>query len=365
MATLRSKPVLLLCKRQHLEYLASTVAAMLLLACISSCSSPRYPVSNYTTSNTNALPDFSNLYYWAAHPDKWDPSDSLPKPYRYDKRDTTADVFFIYPTTYTDKSKIAAEPNGGPLWNASINDDSLNAKTDYSSILNQASAFNHYRVFAPRYRQAHYQSFFMADSVSTPFFEIAFADVKAAFIFYLAHYNHGRPFIIASHSQGTVHAARLIKEMIENQPLQKQMVAAYLIGMPIRSGYFAALLPCKDSLQTGCFVSWRTFKEGYFSPYVAKETFKAEVVNPLTWQMDEEPASRKLNRGTILYKFNKVKKYNVSARVSGNVLWTCKPHFLGNIFLKEKNYHIADINFFWKNIRDNTQARVTSFLKNK
>ena len=33
---------------------------------------------------------------------------------------------------------------------------------------------------------------------------------KAAFQYYLEHYNNGRPFIIASHSQGTYHAKRLI-----------------------------------------------------------------------------------------------------------------------------------------------------------
>ena len=41
-----------------------------------------------------------------------------------------------------------------------LNDQSLNAKTDYSTILYQASAFNEYRVFAPRYRQAHLRSYY-------------------------------------------------------------------------------------------------------------------------------------------------------------------------------------------------------------
>ncbi len=351
--------------RPVLSCFAATIVSALLIIFISSCSEIKYPVSSYATGNTNPKPDYSNLYYWSAHPYKWDPSDSLPKPYRNDKRDTTVDVFFIYPTTFTDRSKIATEPNGGPLWNAAINDDSLNAKTDYSTTLNQASAFNHYRVFAPRYRQAHYQSFFIADSISKPFFETAYADVKTAFDYYMVHNNNGRPFVIASHSQGTVHAARLIKELIENKPLAKKMIAAYLIGMPIRTDYFTTTLPCDNADKTGCFVSWRTFKEGYFSPYVDKETFKASVVNPLTWQMDEEPASRKLNKGSILFKFNKVKKYNVNAQISGNVLWCNKPRFFGNIFLKEKNYHIADINFFWKNIRDNVQARVEKFRSNQ
>ena len=368
---LRSRLVLnrsslgLFCKMASLSCFLVTVLLAILYIALPSCSEMRYPVSSYAVVSINPQPDFSNLYYWSAHPYKWDPSDSLPKPYRNDQRDTTADVFFIYPTTYTNKVKIASQPNGGSLWNADVNDDSLNAKTDYSATLNQVSAFNHYRVFAPRYRQAHYQSFFIADSISRPFFETAYADVKTAFEYYMAHNNNGRPFIIASHSQGTVHAARLIKELIENKPLAKKMIAAYLVGMPIRTDYFTTILPCDNADKTGCFVSWRTYKEGYFSPYVANETFKASVVNPLSWKMDEETASRKLNNGTILFKFNKIKKYNLNARVSGNVLWSSKPRFLGNVFLKEKNYHIGDINFFWKNIRDNVQTRVEKFMSNK
>ncbi|MEO7311702.1 MAG: DUF3089 domain-containing protein [Chitinophagaceae bacterium] len=339
--------------------------AILLLIWLSGCvSAPKYQLADYTTSNVNTLPDYNQLYYWAAHPYKWDPSDSLPKPFRKNRQDTTVDVFFIYPTTYGDNAEIADEPNGGPRWNANINDAALNAKTDYSTILNQASVFNQCRVFAPRYRQAHYRSFFVPDSVAKPFFNIAYYDVKTAFEFYLAHYNQGRPFIIAAHSQGTIHAARLIKEMVEGKPLAKKMIAAYLIGMPIRTDYFSSVVPCADSLQTGCFVSWRSFKEGYEAPFVAKETFTAAVVNPLNWQMNEEPVSRKFNNGTILFKFNKVKVHNIDARVKGNVLWTSKPRFFGNIFLTRTNYHIGDINFFWKNIRDNVQTRIRSFRKN-
>ncbi len=363
MATLRSRSVLLSGKIFRLSCIVAMVVSSLFCFIITSCSGIKYPVSSSTAGYTNSAPEYSNINYWAAHPYKWDPSDSLPKPYRNDQHDTSADVFFIYPTTYTLKWKIATEPNGGPLWNAAINDDSLNAKTGYTSLLYQASAFNHYRVFSPWYRQAHYQSFFIADSISKPFFEMAYADVKSAFEYYLSHFNDGRPFIIASHSQGTVHAARLIKEIIENKPLAKKMIAAYLIGMPIRTDYFTTIPACDNAGKTGCYVSWRTFKEGYFSPYIAAETFKAVVVNPLTWQMDEEPASRKLNSGSILFKFNKVKKYNTNARVSGNILWCTKPRFFGNIFLKEKNYHIGDINFYWKSIRDNVKKRVEIFMQ--
>ena len=133
--------------------------------------------SKYTFRSDTGVPDYSNLDHWAAHPWKKDPSDSIPAPLRTEERDTIADVFFIHPTTFTKKEDFARS-------NAAIDDPYINAKTDYSTILLQASAFNQYgRVFAPRYRQAHIGNFYSADSVSASrALALAYQDVRNAFI---------------------------------------------------------------------------------------------------------------------------------------------------------------------------------------
>lgn len=118
--------------------------------------------------------------------------------------------------------------------------------------------------------------------------------------------NKGRPIIIASHSQGTLHAARLLKEFFEGKQLQEQLVCAYIIGLLIFSDYFSILKPCKDSTATGCFIGWRTFKEGYDAPFVAKQKQKVFVINPLTWSMDSSLAPKELNKGGVLRNFDKV-----------------------------------------------------------
>jgi Protein of unknown function (DUF3089) len=335
------------------------VYAILVVLISSSCSQKNFSgKASYQYQSASGNPDYSDLNYWAAHPGKTDPSDSIPGALQQNTvPDTLADVFFIYPTTLTSKKD--------PSMNARIDDAALNAKTDYSAILYQASAFsNGCRVFSPRYRQAHYRAFFSNTAATSMAFELAYSDVKAAFEYYLLHNNSGRPIIIAAHSQGTVHAARLLKEFFENKPLQQQLVAAYLVGMPIAETYFTAIKPCTDSLATGCFVSWRTYKTGYTEPnFVAKETFKAIVTNPLTWTNDAVYAPLKLNTGAILKNFNKLKPRVVDAQVHGNVLWVRKPRFFGNFLITTKNYHIADINFFYNNIRQNVAARVTSYFK--
>ncbi|MEO5650064.1 MAG: DUF3089 domain-containing protein [Ginsengibacter sp.] len=328
---------------------------------LSSCTRKMYSQSiNYTFKSEDGKPDYTNLNYWAAHPFKQDPSDNVPQQLQAQPKDSLADVFFIYPTSYTDMKPTEA-------WNAYIDDEALNKKTDNGSILYQASVFNKYcRVFAPRYRQANLRAFFSKDKEAVDAaLDTAYADVKKAFEYYLQKYNQGRPVIIASHSQGTLHAGKLLKEFFEGKPLQKKLVCAYLIGLPVFSNYFSELKPCRDSTATGCFISWRTFKEGYTAPFVEKEKLKAYVINPLTWTMDTFLAPAYLNKGGVLRNFDKVIPGLVYAQIHENVLWVNKPHFFGSIFLKTKNYHIADYNLFYENIRENVGTRIKAFLNKK
>ncbi|CAN5237071.1 hypothetical protein BH09BAC2_BH09BAC2_11770 [soil metagenome] len=326
-----------------------------------SCSHKNYAGTfNYNFKSKSGKPDYSILNYWAAHPWKKNPSDNIPADLPQKANDTLADVFFIHPTSYTDVSL----PDG---WNASIDNADINKKTDEGSILYQASVFNeHCRVFAPRYRQANLKAFYIADTaIANTAFDIAYEDVKAAFEYYLAHYNHGRKIIIASHSQGTLHAGRLLKEFFEKKALQKQLVCSYIIGLPVFKNYFETLQPCKDSTATGCFVTWRTFKEGYVAPFVQQETQAAYVINPLTWTLTDVLAPEELNKGGILRNFNKIIPGLVHAQVHGNVLWVNKPQFPGSVFLSSKNYHVVDYNLFYINIRQNVATRIRAFGNRK
>jgi hypothetical protein len=324
-----------------------------------SCSKKNYPAdpSKHTFNNTGKIPDYGDVQYWAAHPWKYDTSDSVPDAIRKNYvNDSLADVFFIHPTTLTDYDDTS--------WNAAIDNIFINEKTDNSSILYQASVFNeHCRVFAPRYRQAHIKAFYVSKEDAAKFFDLAYQDIKTAFEYYLTHYNKGRPVIIASHSQGTLHAGRLLKEFFEGNSLKDKLVCAYIIGLPIPQDYFSILQPCTDSLETGCFVGWRTFKTGYEPGFVKEEKFSSIVINPLTWTTSGDLALASLNKGGVLKNFNKIVPNVVSAQVHNNILWTSKPDVFGKIFITNPNYHIGDINLFYMNIRENVAARIKSYLK--
>lgn len=346
-------------KRKSLFLQNTFIFYIIIIITFLSCSQKNIPNNvDYNFKSSTGTPDYSSLNYWASHPWKTDPADNIPLSIQDKNKDSLADVFFIYPTTYTD----IAMPMG---WNADIDNEALNKKTDNSTILYQASVFNKYcRIFAPRYRQANFKAFYTAEKLAAEkAFDLAYGDVRDAFEYYLRNYNHGRPIIIAAHSQGTLHAGRLLREFFENKPLKQKLVCAYIVGLPVFTNYFNELQPCKDSSAAGCFITWRTFKEGYIPQFVQKEKEQAYVTNPLTWTFDENVATSKLNRGGILRDFNKVIPGLVHAQIHGNVLWVNKPKFFGNIFLTMKNYHIADYNLFYMNIRQNVRTRIQSYLR--
>ncbi len=305
-------------------------------------------------------PDYSNLDFWAAHPDKNDPADLIPQQIGEDHDQIReADIFFIHPTTYTSGSIDG-------MWNGPLNHAKLNKKTDEGTIQYQASIFNKAgRVYAPRYRQAHLQTFFTVhNELAELVFDLAYNDVQNAFSYYLEEENQGRPFIIASHSQGTTHAVRLIRAMVDGHDIQSQLVAAYLVGMPVHKNVFESIPPCKNSNDLNCFVSWRTYKRGHIPANVALGDSIA-VHNPLSWTQDDTYINKESNRGAILRNFNKIIPQATDAQVKDGILWASKPKFAFSFLFTRRNYHIADLNFYYMNVRQNAYQRVEQFVQNK
>jgi len=328
---------------------------------LSSCSKKILsPVEGFDVNKTTSPPDYSNEEYWSALPSQSDMADITPPGFTDNQATADADVFFMYPTIYFGEKE-------DDKWNAPVDDLSFNKRVDESTIKYQASIFNGAgRVYAPRYRQAHLNAYSLKDkAMSKKIFDLAYNDLKRAFEYYLNNYNEGRPIIIASHSQGTTHGIRLVKDYFDGKPLQDQLVAAYLVGIPVAKDQYENIPVCESAEQTGCFCSWRTFKEGH-TPKTTMSP-KIAVTNPLTWKTDERFAPHALNTGGVLRNINKVKKELTSAQVVADkgILWAHKPKFFGSIFFRTKNYHIADFNFYYSNVRENAIGRVRTYLAAK
>jgi hypothetical protein len=349
--------------KSYLSFFEAPFAiAVCYLLSLSACKTIYNPTFPFDPSAIPAAPNYGEPNAWAALPQKVDLSDRVPKALEKIAPadiEGEADVFYIHPTTLTEARKE------WKIWNGPLDDIQLNTKTDESALLFQASAFNAVgRVFAPRYRQAHYYSFFTDDKVSAQqALEVAYEDVKTAFLYYLEHYNEGRPFVIAAHSQGSKHGARLLKELVDTTDLRQQLVVAYLPGWPVPFQYFQNIPPSSNPEQIGCFCSWRTFEYSYGKKNARQPDIAC--TNPITWATDTTPVyvPKSMHKGAILYRFDQLYPAICDAETYKGVLLCSKPKFRGSLLLRTKNYHIGDINLYYLDIRENAFQRSQAFQK--
>ena len=315
--------------------------------------------SDFRRSKSKRVPDYSAETNWIALPWRHDVADTVPAgcPTPDNQVNAVADVFYVHPTMLL---------TGNDL-NGDLDDQKLNKRCD-ECTRHQASPFNACaRVFAPRYRQGHLKCFKPNNAAGKIALDTAYADVKKAFEYYLAHWNQGRPIILAGHSQGAFHLERLIKEFCVGKPLLKQLVAAYPIGFNIKANAFAGI-PLGDSAsQTGCFVTWNTVKWGQDT--TGNFTFYrgSACVNPLTWKSETNVVNGSLQKGAVPLDFKSVKHSNISqVRIYGTLLWIdFNEHGSKHFFHLGPSYHVSDMNLFYMDIRENATLRVNAFLSKK
>ncbi len=296
-----------------------------------------------------AAPDYSLAANWSALPFRLDAADKIPSDEKWvDDSLKEVDVFYIYPTIY----------RNGKTWNEDLSNKRLNRSIDNKPVMYQASVFNaSCRVYAPRYRQSKIKAFY--DKVEGPkSLDFAYEDVKRAFQYYLDHYNHGRPVIIASHSQGTRHARQLLKDFFDGTALQKRLVAAYVVGFGFDESMYKSLRPCNEATQTGCYITWASYKKGFEAP--SSGLYNTVCINPVTWTRDTVAVDASKSMGAILLDFDKKYEGVCATQIHKEYLWVdARLPIVGGW----KILHIADYNLFWYDIRKNVHDRVQAFLK--
>jgi len=309
-------------------------------------------------------PDYSLPANWAARPNA--------QPIR----GKDVDVFYIHPTT--DRSV--------DRWNQDVADAQVNRWTDESVVARQASAFDACcRIFAPRYRQSTAGAF-RDPVVRKAAFALAYGDVLRAFDDYMAHDNGGRPFILVGHSQGAVHAARLIEERVDGTALASRMIAAYVVGIGLSQGDFGrtykTVRACETPAQTGCVVGWnsvlpsmadkdrfaRLLETAYTDRYGDAPGKALLCVNPLTFDRTKPAATSRASRGAApgdpgFGPMQKLRPHSVSARCENGLLVVDPAPDLNLKPLPNGSMHYHDIGLFWADIQRNAVQRSKAFRK--
>jgi hypothetical protein len=322
------------------------------------------PEEDFELANAPAAPDYVQAAAWAALPGKADPSDDRPDGLDASGDTSRVGVFFVHPTTYVSKAN----------WNQPLDDAAANWAVDERVLRHQASVFNSCcEVFAPRYRQATFYSFmdFTSDNGEQAL-ELAYSDVLQAFDAFISQWNGDRPFILAGHSQGTFHAARLLRERIAGTPLAEKMVAAYLIGYSITPDQTGGIPVCESATDAGCVVGWNANDAGESGLYPNDDLI---CVNPLSWRADDALASNELNKGGIGFPdFMKAAEGEDFEAMPVEVAVADAQCVGGTLAVADLrsgafpsrmpggSMHVYDYSLFHMNVRENATIRVEAFL---
>ena len=348
--------------------------ALIIILLLSGCAGLK-PNKPFAYMQPPQPPNYAQTKAWFALPGHEGIERSTPLGFNAVNEETaSADVFFIHPTMYLKNN----------VWNTAYDEEGT---FDKLVLLGQASVFNGCcRIYAPHYRQATLVGLTEPAAVA-----LAYSDVERAFDYFISHRNKGRPFIIASHSQGTGHAVRLLQERILGTPLQKQLVVAYAIGAYVPSNFDTIGLPtCKTQTQTGCIISWNTSQSGRKGAHRLTNdivywwqgserrsgTLPAICVNPLTWT-ENETADAAANLGSLpLSKpfptktttLPPLQPYLTGAFCQDNLLnvdISLTSEFRDALSLLTGSYHGSDYGLFYGNIRSNALLRVEHWLKDQ
>lgn len=283
------------------------------------------------------------------------------------------DTFFVYPTEYMAANE--GDPDYAPIDNpemlAGVQFDHLVLSSVYEDATN---------LFMPYYRQAGMRhAAKVGKKTGDPraaFATTPYADVTAALDYYFEHYNNGRPFIIAGHSQGSGIISLVLSNYFTEHPeYYERMVAAYVIGFSITKEYLEAnphLKFAAGESDTGVLISWNT--EG---PRNVNENASNAVVlpnaisiNPLNWKLNETYAPASENLGSLVLN-EKTGTYEIGSIgadaqvvLSRGVILTnadSEPVEGADVF-GPQSFHNGDYTFFYNNIKDNVAKRIAAYM---
>ena len=326
------------------------------------------PKGSFAEAAPPPAPDYALPSAWSALPEVDDLGDRVPPGVLAVRpADARVDVFFIHST-----SSVAA------TWNSPTDDPKIVTATDRGGVLIQASAFNGIgAIYAPRYRQATGTAYYTPSADGEAAIELAYADIDRAFSAFLARRTAGRPFLVASHSQGAALASRLVARRIAGTALRAELVAAWIIGSGLTHEGLTRdapdVPPCAGPRDTGCVVAWNA-RSWDAEPAVEVAYAPGErriCTNPLSGVGEGGPMPASANLGAVfLQSPDPAPRPGLAdaACVDGTLrvhLYGRPPRDLPSRILDrvmgKGNYHPIEYELYWSNIRASAAERLDAW----
>ena len=277
--------------------------------------------------------------------------------------DRAVDVFLVCPTVDT-----RSETNSFDL------NDKLKRNFIYALDLEKGIFEETGRLFSPYYRQMSINAYSLPDSERDQARDIAYADVSAAFRWYLDNENDSRGIILAGFSQGGEMCLELLKEYYggdsaEAQALRDQLIAVYSIGSMVTEEMTEAypqIVPASGEADTGTVICFDCEDGTLSQTIIIPDGMKALSINPLNWKTDGTPADKSLNLGAVFEAGGEPIPALCGAYIGerGELIVTDvtpADYPPGLDILPEGSYHLYDYMFFFTNLKENVAARASAW----
>ena len=322
---------------------------LLAVLCLTACGQEPEPAPEPEPDQTDTV-DYSQPENWAC--------------YESGREGLDADVFFVCPTVYGGE-----EPSNMPLDDADALGAFLGATNMEKGIYDDNARF-----FAPYYRQAGLPVYTVTAEEAEPYLVRAYDDVRYAFEYYLEKENNGRPIVLAGFSQGADHCIRLMKDY-GNTEVADRIVACYAIGWRLTEEETREnpwLKPAASAEDLGVIVAFNSEAEAVTDSLLIPEGVKTFAINPLNWTDDGTPADRSLNLGACFTDYSGAILREIPA-FTGAYLDDVRGALKGTDVAPDDYpavldifspgvYHLYDYQFFYRNLEQNVQDRISAFL---
>ncbi len=273
------------------------------------------------------------------------------------------DLFIICPTV-----DLGAEDR----FNMSLTDE--DKKASFVGALNMELGIydRECNVFAPYYRQITLSAYSVDNSYA--YLNIAYQDVKAAFIYYMQNYNNERPFVLAGFSQGSQLGLMLMEDLFDESKYSDKLVAAYLIGWCVTADEIADkpwIKMAAGETDTGCIITFEAESPDTQSSFIVPAGKKTLSINPLNWKTDSTTADASLNLGACFTNYaGEIKKEvaNLTGAYIDETRGTLKvPDVTAEDYppvldvFSAGEYHLYDYQFFYRNLQENVTKRIAAY----
>ena len=231
------------------------------------------------------------------------------------------------------------------------------------------------RLYSPYYRQMSAGAYRLPEAEREKTKAVAYADVSAAFRWYLDHENGGRPLILAGFSQGAEMCLELLKgffgDTAEGEALRARLVTVFAIGWRVTEAdtqAYPQIVPAQGEKDLGTVVSFDCEDGSLTETIILPAGVKTLSINPLNWKTDETPADRSENLGAVMSTGAEPIPALCGAYIGdrGQLVVTdvaAGDYPPGLDLFPAGVYHVYDYLFFFTNLKQNLSDRVAAYFE--